>query len=105
MTNNTKTIDISEIPLTDRLSVGRQLEKNNGLAEYMGRRVVTDKVHKVNVGPRSSGELLHALTNARLSKKAVKTEEPASARHGAHLVEDENGNILGFFPGFDDNGD
>jgi len=97
---NTKTINITELSLTDRLSVGRQLDANKGPVLFHGRTVVTDKVHKVNDGPRSSGELLHALTNARLSKKAVKPEEPVSARHGAQVVYDDEGKIAGFFPGY-----
>jgi len=97
---NTKTINITELSLADRLTIGRQLDKNDGPVLFHGRTVVTDKVHKVKDGPRSSGEILHALTNARLSKKAVKPEEPASARHGACLVEDADGKILGFYPGY-----
>jgi hypothetical protein len=97
---NTKTINIAELSLADRLTIGRQLDKNDGPVLFHGRTVVTDKVHKVKDGPRSSGELLHVLTQARLSKKVVKTEEPASARYGAQMVYDDEGKIAGFFPGY-----
>jgi len=33
-------------------------------------------------------------------KKAVKPEEPVSARHGAQVVYDDEGKIAGFFPGY-----
>lgn len=102
MTNNAKNIiNISEIPTTDRLTIGRQLDKNDGPVTYMGRTVVIDKTLKAKDSEvRSCGQLINALTNARLSKKAVKTEEPASARYGAQMVYDDEGKIAGFFPGY-----
>lgn len=80
MTNTKKTIDISELPVTDRLTIGRKLDKNNGPILYMGCTVVVGTAQKAkDTGPRTRGQLLHALTEARLSKtpkpKAVAEED------------------------------
>lgn len=98
---NNQTIDITSLPVTDRLTLARRLDANNGHVTYMGRTVTVGNAQKAKDGPRSSGQLINALTNARLSK-AAKAEEPASARHGAQMVYDDEGKIAGFFPGYSD---
>jgi hypothetical protein len=93
----TQTIDISTLPITERLSIARQLDAT-GHAEFMGCRVINDKRASAKADALAIAPATYRLTQARLAAAPQKPEQPtATARHGAHLVEDENGKILGFY--------
>lgn len=102
MTNKTKTIDLQDLPLTERLTVGRRLASNPGKPVlFNGLTVTNNKSAADKAAALAAMPASYRLTQARMAAPK-KPEEPASARHGACLVEDADGKILGFFPGYDD---
>ena len=88
-----QTIDIKSLPITERLSIARQLDAN-GHAEFMGCRVVVGTEQKTkDTGPRSSGQLIYDLAQAHLAKtpkpKAVVEPRRGGFVHGVGFCWDD----------------
>jgi len=104
MTNQkNKTIDVKDLPLTERLSAARKLA-NGETAEFLGRVVVNEPISAAaKADALAAMPASFRLAQARTGKATTPKIEPVQPLPTGSLVTDENGVISGF--AFDSDGE
>ncbi len=96
MTNQkNKTIDVQDLPTTERLTAARQMA-NGETAKFNGFTVVDNKRAKVKAEALANAPATYRLTQERLAAKPAPKNEPVQAGPGGYLEYDEDGKILGY---------
>jgi hypothetical protein len=98
MTTTTKTIDLQDLPATERLTLGRKLAASQGKPVLFNGCIVVNE-QNINTKAQSLADApaTYRLTQARIEqsgKKTVPTDAPVGA--GGELLFNDTGEILGF---------